>query len=168
MSVSSVSPVGYGSQFPFTPPATNAASAASAGVAVAAETSRVSAQSVSITSVSSQAQSYFGSAGQSGPTGDLLRLVIVLMLLDQILNGEQGGQGRMAALGLALGLSGGSQSSFSYFSALESYSFTQQTSAASSLAVRAGSAIEAYTGFASVGDSSVTSDGAGRSLDAVA
>jgi hypothetical protein len=169
MSVQGISSVGNQLQVPYAPPAAEAAAAGSSGSAAASQavsqTSLTATQSLSTTSVAMQSQSYFGSVEQGGFEQDLLRLVIMLMLLDQILNGEQGDDSRLAALGLALGLAGGGQSSYSSSASFESLSFSQQTSMTTLSAAGVSSVADAYGSPASPDGNMDMQGGSGQRLD---
>ena len=95
----------------------------------------------------------------------MLRLIIVLMLLDEILNGDSGSENRLAMLGLALGLGGGTQSSYQFASSFESFSFSQQTSMTTAATGGVNGVTEAYGGPGSADGNMNLEGGSGQRID---
>lgn len=132
--------------------AAGSTAAGSASSTAATQSTSISAtsasQSISYTSASSQATSFFGTQQPGSFEEQVMRLVVMLMLLDELLKGERGDNQTLAALGMAMGLGGGNQSmsAMSYSSSYESLSISQQSSSFSSTSVGSANVTAAYGG----------------------
>lgn len=167
MSVDAIGSVGTQLQVLYAPAAhtVDAQAAGSTAAQSASQTAQLSAQFASTTSVTAQVESYFGSVEQGGFDQQLLRLIIMLMLLDQVLNGERGSENRLAMLGLALGLAGGAQVSFQSFASFQSVSFSQQTTVTAVSAMGLGNVSAAYGGPESADGDMSMAGGSGQRID---